>query len=81
MPNRPYQFVIRNAGQTPHRFSVVLLEDEEPEIIEEISESELQPGATVTKEIVLPRWGVFELACHLPGHYEAGMALTVVAHR
>lgn len=40
-----------------------------------------EPGQTVTGAFVAQTAGSFEFACHLPGHYEAGMkgVLTVAA--
>lgn len=39
----------------------------------------LNPGQSITIKFVAKKTGTFEFACHIPGHYEAGMkgALTV----
>jgi len=51
-------------------------EDAENEVEATWGEGELLPGA-MTKECSFSRAGQFEFACHLPGHYEAGMARPV----
>jgi uncharacterized cupredoxin-like copper-binding protein len=38
---------------------------------------DLVPGTTQEVEVMFTQPGTFELVCALPGHYEAGMKLTV----
>jgi len=38
-----------------------------------VSQKELGPGAAKTVEYRFEEKGNFELACHVPGHYEGGM--------
>lgn len=38
----------------------------------------IKPGATATLTFVADRPGSYEYACHLPGHYEAGMKGTLI---
>jgi uncharacterized cupredoxin-like copper-binding protein len=44
-------------------------------VVVEVSEDELQPGATVTVDATFPDHvdGELQFACHTEGHYEAGM--------
>ena len=44
-------------------------------LVIEVEEDELQPGATVTVDSTFPDHvdGELEFACHIEGHYEAGM--------
>jgi uncharacterized cupredoxin-like copper-binding protein len=80
---QPYRFLVTNAGTTPHEF---VLEpagevDEPLEVDEREGEIEdIAPGTT--KELVwtFAEPGDYQMACHVPGHYEAGMkmAFTVV---
>ena len=34
-------------------------------------------GKTMTLEFTFTEAGIFQFACHVPGHYAAGMALTI----
>jgi uncharacterized cupredoxin-like copper-binding protein len=38
------------------------------------------PGTTVTREFTFTQTGDFEFACHVSGHYEAGMLLPITVH-
>ncbi|HKJ39955.1 MAG TPA: hypothetical protein VJ972_14355 [Anaerolineales bacterium] len=44
-------------------------------LVIEVEDEELQPGATVTVDATFPDHvdGELEFACHIEGHYEAGM--------
>jgi uncharacterized cupredoxin-like copper-binding protein len=47
----------------------------------EVDEDELPPGATYTLSYTFPEAVVgtaLEIACHTPGHYEAGMRLPII---
>jgi uncharacterized cupredoxin-like copper-binding protein len=80
---QPYRFLVTNAGTTPHEFVLEPAgEVDEPLEVEE-REAEIEdiaPG--LTKELVwtFAEPGDYQMACHVPGHYEAGMkmAFTVV---
>lgn len=43
-----------------------------------ILDSALAPGKTASKDVTFAKAGEYEIACHLPGHYEQGMKLTLV---
>jgi uncharacterized cupredoxin-like copper-binding protein len=38
-----------------------------------VPSTELAPGATATRDYTFTKSGDLEFACHLTGHYEAGM--------
>lgn len=80
----PVKFTITNTGNVTHE---VVLEragavDEPIAFAGHEQEAEdIGPGATRTVEWTLPEAGRYQLACHIPGHFEAGMktAFTAVA--
>jgi uncharacterized cupredoxin-like copper-binding protein len=46
-----------------------------------VSQDQLNPGATATLDYTFTKAypaGTLEFACHLPGHYEAGMHTGIV---
>ncbi len=79
--NTSYQFVIENRGVVPHE--VVLLTPGEEHAHDDhggtfaVSADELIAGVRITREQTFVEPGVFEIACTLPGHYEAGMKITI----
>lgn len=74
----PYRFVLRNAGTAPHEWAVVPRGAvNEAQVLTEVEEDDLPPGATVTAEFTFPRAGEYDFACFVPGHFEAGMKLPV----
>lgn len=77
-PNKPYRFTIQNDGKVAHEWMILPEGDTEHEkALFEVTEEDLQPGATVTRDYTFPRAGKFEFACRLPGHYEAGQKLRI----
>lgn len=74
----PYRFVIKNEGTIAHDWSIMPRgETDEGQALVQVDEDELPPGATVTREFTFTQAGDFEFACHVPGHYEAGMLLPI----
>ena len=86
----PYTFTITNEGQVPHEFMFIPpvmagMADMHGEATHntaliEVDEDELPPGATYTLSYTFPESAVgtaLEIACHTPGHYEAGMRLPI----
>jgi uncharacterized cupredoxin-like copper-binding protein len=74
----PYRFVIKNEGKTEHDWAVMPRGGtDESQALIQVDEDELPPGATVTREFTFTQAGDFEFACHVPGHYEAGMLLPI----
>jgi uncharacterized cupredoxin-like copper-binding protein len=84
----PYHFVVTNQGSVNHEFAIMppVTGEVAPEQVQKmalasISGDELPPGATKTLDYTFTQAapaGKLEFACHLPGHYEAGMHLPIV---
>ena len=86
----PYTFTITNQGQVPHEFMFIPpvmagMADMHGEATHntaliEVDESQLPPGATYVLSYTFPKSVAgtdLEIACHTPGHYEAGMRLPI----
>jgi uncharacterized cupredoxin-like copper-binding protein len=86
----PYTFTITNTGQVPHEFLFIppVMEGmadmhgaaTHNTALVEVDETDLPPGATYTLVYTFPDSAVgadLEIACHTPGHYEAGMRLPI----
>jgi uncharacterized cupredoxin-like copper-binding protein len=79
----PYHFVVTNEGTVEHEFEIMPptspssdQEQENEDVLVKIEEDDLQPGDTATVDYTFQQAyasGELEMACHLPGHYEAGM--------
>ncbi len=72
----PIHFIFEHAGQIIHEAVLekagevdvpLELEGEEAEV------EDIQPGATVSADWTIDEAGQYQLACHIPGHYEGGM--------
>ncbi len=83
----PYHFVVTNKGAVAHEFVIMPpaqgVQGSETQLpsnaLSGIMGKDLTPGSTKTLDYTFtqaPAGGV-EFACHLPGHYEAGMHLVV----
>ncbi len=87
----PYHFVVTNNGSVAHELDIIPPESGQltPDQVQKLSlatigEKDLQPGATATLDYTFSQaysQGALELACHLPGHYEAGMHIPIVVTR
>lgn len=85
---KPYRFVITNKGAIAHEFMIVppmmsgmSVEETEQAALTEIKEDELPAGGTKTLEYTFTEpapEGKLEIACHVEGHYEAGMRLPII---
>jgi uncharacterized cupredoxin-like copper-binding protein len=74
----PYRFVIKNEGTVAHAWEIMPRgETDTSRALVQVGESQLPPGATVTQEYTFTQPGDLEFACHVPGHYEAGMYLHI----
>ncbi|MGD8623033.1 MAG: cupredoxin domain-containing protein [Anaerolineae bacterium] len=74
----PYRFVIKNEGTIAHDWAIMPRgETDTSQALIKVDEDELPPGATVTQEFTFTDAGDWEFACHVPGHYEAGMLLHI----
>ncbi len=91
---QPYHFVVTNEGTIEHELMIAppLTESEmsmEMHDLDEmalamIPEEDLQAGATAALDFTFEEVasaGELEFACHIPGHYEAGMKLPIVVER
>ena len=84
----PYHFVVTNKGTAPHEFQIMppatgtLTQDQITAMsLAGIGQADLTAGATKTLDYTFTQaypQGALEFACHLPGHYEAGMHLPIV---
>jgi len=69
---------VKNAGTVAHEF-IILKEADAAKlspIIAQIKNDDLPEGTEKTIKVSLTP-GVYELSCHLPGHYEGGMKATL----
>ena len=84
----PYHFVVTNVGKVAHEMMIVPpiepgtmdMEAMDEMALAHISEEELQPGTTQTTDYTFTEADAskqLEFACHVPGHYEAGMVLPI----
>ncbi len=81
-----HEFVLYRAGDAPmvaemHKMEHagkmgMVTEEMEKAILAEIEEDELKPGETGSVSVNLAP-GVYEIGCHVPGHYEGGMKATL----
>lgn len=86
-----YRIVVTNKGAVPHELMIIkpmetgamTMDQLDQMAIADIPASELPPGATRTVEVTLTQAypaGALEFACHVPGHYEAGMLLPITVN-
>lgn len=84
-----YHFEVINNGQVPHEIMVIKpiqpgtmdMEMMDGMSLAHITEEDLQPGTTKTVDYTFTKTDAaekLEFACHVPGHYEAGMKLPIV---
>lgn len=84
----PYHFEVTNNGTVEHEFMLVKpiaagnmeMEEMDDMALAHIEEDDLQPGNTQSFDYTFTEpapAGQLEFACHLPGHYEAGMKLPI----
>jgi uncharacterized cupredoxin-like copper-binding protein len=83
-----YRFVATNQGAVNHEFMItppmmagMSMEKMHEMALLEIEEDDLPPGATRTLEYTFPDpapAGKWEFACHVEGHYAAGMHVPIV---
>ena len=77
--NTPYHFVIKNAGTVAHEWMIMPRgETDVSKALVKVGQDQLTAGATVTQDFTFTKPGDYEFACHMPGHYEAGMKLDIV---
>jgi len=84
----PYHFTVTNKGTVNHEFRIIPPVSGQPSqdqinsmTLAAIAQDQLAPGATATLDYTFTKAypeGSLEFACHLPGHYDAGMHLPIV---
>ncbi len=83
----PYHFTIVNNGSVAHEFLIMPPADPasadaaRTKAVLTVGQSDLQAGATKTVDYTFTTAapaGTLEMACHITGHYEAGMHLPIV---
>jgi uncharacterized cupredoxin-like copper-binding protein len=84
----PYHFIVKNEGTVPHEFQIMPPTTEQltqaqvqAMALAGLGQSDLPAGATATLDYTFTKaypQGQMEFACHLPGHYEAGMHVPIV---
>jgi len=73
-----YRFILQNSGQEAHEWAVVPRGAlDEADLLVEVEEEDLPPGATVAFEYTFPAPGEYDFACFMAGHYEAGMVTPI----
>lgn len=84
-----YHFVVTNKGQVPHELMIMppvemqagmSMEEMDEMALATVNQEKLPPGATYSFDFTFTEpapAGKLEFACHLPGHYEAGMKLDI----
>ena len=77
---KTYRITVENKGAMPHEWSIAprggMGHDA---MMQSISKEQMLPGVKVTLNYAFPAdvSGPLEFACHVPGHYEAGMRLDI----
>jgi len=83
----PYHFVVVNKGTVNHQFLIMPpISNPTTQQIDSLKQAGsagngIAPGATATVDYTFTKpapAGTLEFACHLPGHYEAGMHTPIV---
>jgi uncharacterized cupredoxin-like copper-binding protein len=82
--DEPYVFAVGNEGAAVHEFVIepagAVDEPLEADVNGEERESEIEdiaPGQTKELEWTFTEPGRYQFACHLPGHFEAGMVIEI----
>lgn len=75
-----YRFSITNAGQTEHEFVIEPRGARHQPLMEGVAMAmaeDIAPGTSATLTWTFTKPGQYQLACHEPGHYEAGQVLPI----
>jgi len=79
---RPVRFVIHNRGQAMHELVLERAGSDDRALTvngTRYEADDIAPGATRTVTWTVPRSGKYQLACHMPGHFEMGMKTSFTA--
>jgi uncharacterized cupredoxin-like copper-binding protein len=77
---QPYTFVVTNHGAAAHEMVIEkrgVVDQPLRSGDQEAEASNIQPDQTKTLMWTFTEPGEYQLACHIPGHYEAGMVLDI----
>jgi uncharacterized cupredoxin-like copper-binding protein len=77
---QPYTFVVTNNGATEHEMVIERRGADDQALQangQEAEAADLDPGQTKTLTWTFTEPGAYQLACHVPGHYEAGMVTAI----
>ena len=75
-----YTFVATNQGTFEHELVFEKVGDNDVPLVSNGTEVELEgiaPGSSKQLDFAFTEAGVYQLACHIPGHYSSGMVLTI----
>ena len=75
-----YTFQVMNMGTLPHQFYIEKAGAEDQPLKSDSGNAEIEAfdaGKTMTLEFTFTEPGTYQFACHVPGDYAAGMALTI----
>ncbi|HEV8644444.1 MAG TPA: copper-binding protein [Burkholderiales bacterium] len=85
------KFVVTNTGKLRHEFMIGDMEEQRqhaemmkqmPDMVHEDANTlTLEPGETKSLVWQFTKTGALEVACHIPGHYEAGMVSKVIVSK
>ena len=76
---QPITFAVTNSGAVTHEMVLEKAGDDDVPLAANGVESELEdiaPGATAEMTWTITEPGTYQLACHVPGHFEQGMVTT-----
>ncbi|MBI4234411.1 MAG: hypothetical protein HY686_08225 [Chloroflexi bacterium] len=77
-----YRFVVKNSGVVNHEWAIAPRGvADHARMLVHVLDKELPPKASITREFTFRLAGSYEFACHLPGHYEAGMKQDITVKR
>jgi uncharacterized cupredoxin-like copper-binding protein len=84
----PYHFIVTNNGTVNHEFDIIPPEPAgtpetqvQADSLARLTQDQLPPGTTATLDYTFTQAypaGSLEFACHLPGHYDAGMHTSII---
>jgi uncharacterized cupredoxin-like copper-binding protein len=74
----PYHFIITNKGTLAHDWMIIPRgEQDDTKALIKVGDTDLQAGKTITRDFTFTQAGDLEFACHVKGHYEAGMHTSI----
>ena len=76
-----YTFNVSNMGTLPHEFVIEKAGAVDEPLESDSGVAEIEPfdaGQSQSIEFTFTEPGIYQFACHVPGHYPAGMVLTIM---